>query len=272
MAINNTHLQRWLTGLALGMTLLAIILLSSPFVLTLVAILAILVGITEYNSMVFGDGFKKEKTESILFAILIPLAALHGDPQVMTSLIVFAFISVFIIFLWNIREDRFDVSSVAKVVFGMMYIPLLTSHFILLRKLDQGAFWIILVLVISIVGDTVALYVGKNLGKRKLLEPVSPGKTVEGTLGLMAGGTLGAWIFGYFFLPHVSMIHLLILGLVGGVIGQLGDLCESAIKRNYGKKDASALLPGHGGLLDRLDSLIFVAPFVYYYRIFVIGG
>ena len=117
----------------------------------------------------------------------------------------------------------------------------------------------------------VALYVGKSLGKRKLLEAVSPGKTVEGTLGLIAGATVAACVFGYFWLPQIHWAHFLILGFVGGIIGQLGDLCESAIKRSHGKKDASALLPGHGGLLDRMDSLIFLAPFVYYYRIFVIG-
>ena len=115
------------------------------------------------------------------------------------------------------------------------------------------------------------MYVGKSLGKRKLIALVSPGKTVEGTIGLILGATIAACLFGYFLIPEVSVVHFLILGFVGSIIGQLGDLCESAIKRNYGRKDASSLLPGHGGLMDRMDSLIFIAPFVYYYRIFVIG-
>lgn len=82
---------------------------------------------------------------------------------------------------------------------------------------------------------------------------------------------MAACVLGYFLFPGIAFAHFLVLGFAGSVIGQLGDLCESAIKRSYGKKDASALLPGHGGLMDRLDSLIFVAPFVYYYCIFVIG-
>jgi phosphatidate cytidylyltransferase len=127
------------------------------------------------------------------------------------------------------------------------------------------------VLVIAIIGDTAGLYVGKYFGKNKLSVLVSPGKTVEGTIGLVCGSVASGLIFCYFFLPGQSFFHVFILSLVGSVIGQLGDLCESAIKRNYGVKDASSLLPGHGGLLDRMDSLIFIAPFVYYYRIFVIG-
>ena len=78
-------------------------------------------------------------------------------------------------------------------------------------------------------------------------------------------------IFGYFLFPQVSLVHISIISFVGSIIGQLGDICESAIKRNYGFKDASSLLPGHGGLLDRMDCLIFIAPFVYYYRKFLIG-
>ena len=271
MAIKNGNLQRWLTGVALGVTLLMIILLGSLELLAVVVTLAILIGIWEYNSIVFGQGFRKEKVESLIFAVLIPLIVLLGNSQMLVALLAFAVMTVFIVFLWRVNETNFDVSGVAKVIFGMLYIPLLTSHYILLRKLDSGIYWIIMVLLIAVIGDTVALYVGKSLGKRKLLELVSPGKTVEGTIGLIVGSTLTACLFGYFLFPKIAMVHFLILGLVGGIVGQLGDLCESAIKRNHGKKDASSLLPGHGGLMDRMDSLIFVAPFVYYYRIFVIG-
>lgn len=271
MVIQNSNLQRWLTGIILAVALLLVIVFGPLELLAAVITLCIIGGVWEYNGIVFGHGFLKEKVESLLLAILIPGVVLFGDAQLLVALLAFAIIAVFIVFLWKVNETNFDVSSVAKVIFGMVYIPLLTSHFILLRKLDSGIYWILLVLVISIVGDTVALYVGKSLGKRKLIPLVSPGKTVEGTIGLIVGGTIAAFIFGYYLMPRISLIHFLILGCVAGIIGQLGDLCESAIKRNYGRKDASSLLPGHGGLMDRMDSLIFVAPFVYYYRIFVIG-
>jgi phosphatidate cytidylyltransferase len=144
------------------------------------------------------------------------------------------------------------------------------SYFISLRMMDKGILWIVFVLVLAFIGDIAALYVGKYFGKHKLVPLVSPGKTLEGLAGLVLGSTASCLIFAYFFLPEISLIQIAILACAGSIIGQLGDICESAIKRNYGLKDASSLLPGHGGILDRLDCLIFIAPFVYYYRIFVI--
>ena len=103
------------------------------------------------------------------------------------------------------------------------------------------------VLVLAFAGDTAALYIGKYFGKNKLILSVSPGKTVEGTIALVCGSVIACLIFSYFYFPEMSMVQIFILSFVGSIIGQLGDLCESAIKRNYGLKDASSLLPGHGG-------------------------
>ena len=111
---------------------------------------------------------------------------------------------------------------------------------------------------------------GKYFGKHKLAPFVSPGKTVEGLAGLVFGSTVVCLVFAYCFLPEIPLTQIAIIAFVGSIIGQLGDLCESAIKRTYGLKDAGSLLPGHGGILDRLDCLLFIVPFVYYYRIFVI--
>jgi phosphatidate cytidylyltransferase len=267
----NSFVKRWLTGILLVAVLLAVIIFASAEILTAIITIFIIGGVWEYNRMVFGKGFLKEKIEVNIFAIVIPVVVLFGSSQLLVSVLTFCIISVFILFLWSVKESTFDVLLVAKVMFGIMYIPLLTSHFILLRLLENGVYWILLVLIISIVGDTAGLYIGKYFGKNKLSVLVSPGKTIEGTIGLVVGSVLGSLIFSYFFFPDVSRVHIFIISFVGSIIGQLGDLCESAIKRNYGLKDASSLLPGHGGLLDRMDSLIFTAPFVYYYRIFVIG-
>ncbi|HOE79513.1 MAG TPA: phosphatidate cytidylyltransferase [Smithellaceae bacterium] len=271
MTRKNSNLQRWVTGLVLAGALLAVLICGSLEVLTVLIVLVIVGGVWEYNRIVFGPGFLKEKTVGIIFSLLIPGAFYLGDFQMLAAAVAFMLMAVFIIFLWRVNERTLDIMTVAKVVLGVVYISFLTSHFILLRKLEEGIYWIILVLVIAIIGDTVALYVGKSLGKRKLIPVVSPGKTVEGTIGLIVGATLAACVYGFFFLPGISVVHFVIIGFAGSIIGQLGDLCESAIKRHYGRKDASSLLPGHGGLLDRLDSLIFVAPFAYYYRVFVIG-
>jgi len=267
----NSYVKRWLTGILLAAVMLAVIIFASAEILAAIITIFIIGGVWEYNRIVFGKRFLKEKIEIYIFAVIIPAVVLFGTSQLLVSVLTFCILCVFILFLWSVKESTFDVLLVAKVIFGIMYIPLLTSHFILLRLLENGVYWILLVLIISIVGDTAGLYVGKYFGKNKLSVLVSPGKTIEGTIGLVSGSVLGSLIFSYFFFRDVSCVHILIISFVGSIIGQLGDLCESAIKRNYGLKDASSLLPGHGGLLDRMDSLIFIAPFVYYYRIFVIG-
>ena len=267
----NSIVKRWVTAILLLVVLLSAIVYASAEILTLIITVIIIGGVWEYNRMVFGNGFLKEKIEMYIFSILIPMVTLFGTGQLLVSVLTFCFMSVFIVFLWSVKESTFDVMLVAKVIFGILYIPLLTSHFIMLRLLENGVYWIFLVLIIAIVGDTAGLYVGKYFGKNKLSVLVSPGKTIEGTIGLVIASVLVSLIFCYFVFPDISRVHVIIISFVGSIIGQLGDLCESAIKRNYGLKDASSLLPGHGGLLDRMDSLIFTAPFVYYYRIFVIG-
>jgi phosphatidate cytidylyltransferase len=269
--MENILAKRWITGIILVAIVLVIIIFGSKEALAAVITVAIIGGVCEYNNIVFGRGFIKEKSEGLFFAIIIPLVALFADSQMITAVLAFSVIVVFILFLWSVKESTFDILSVAKVMLGIVYIPFLMSHFILLRKITDGVYWILFILVLAFVGDTLALYVGKYFGKRKLIVLVSPGKTWEGTIALVSGSVVACLIYSYFLLPGISFVHIFILAFVGSIIGQLGDLCESAIKRNYGHKDASSLLPGHGGLLDRLDCLIFIAPFVYYYKIFVIG-
>jgi phosphatidate cytidylyltransferase len=266
----NSYLKRWLTGLILAPLLIIVILFCSEAVFCAVVILVIIGGVWEYNHIVFGNGFVKEKIEGLTFAILIPLFVFFGDNQHLLALMAFAVLLVFILFVLSIKESNFDVLSVAKVIFGMMYIPFLVSYFISLRMMEKGILWILFVLILAFVGDIVALYIGKYFGKHQLAPLVSPGKTLEGLAGLVLGSTMACLIFSYYLFPRVSLMQIAILAFAGSIIGQLGDICESAIKRNYGFKDASSILPGHGGILDRLDCLIFIAPYVYYYRIFLI--
>ena len=267
----NSYLKRWLTGLFLAPLLVIVILFCSKAVFSVVVILFILGGVWEYNHMVFGNGFVKEKIEGLIFAIIIPLFVFFENNQYLLALLAFSVLLVFILFVLLIKESNFDVLSVAKVIFGIMYIPFLMSYFISLRMMEKGITWIFFVLILAFVGDIFALYVGKYFGKHKLAPLVSPGKTVEGFAGLVLGSTIAGLIFSYYFLPEIPLMQIAILAFIVSIIGQLGDICESAIKRSYGFKDASSLLPGHGGILDRLDCLIFIAPFVYYYRIFVIN-
>jgi phosphatidate cytidylyltransferase len=264
------HIKRWISGVIAVPVLFAIIFYGSEGVFTAFITVIILGAVIEYNRMAFNGGFAWERWEGLIVALLIPLAVFSGDFRIVFAIITFSVLGIFIVFLLRINNRSFDIVPVSKLVLGLMYIPFMLSHFILLRISQDGAIWIFFVLVLAFSGDIAAFYVGRNIGKKKLMPLISPGKTVEGTVGLLIGSILGCVLFRSFFYQTISIFHAVILGLLGGILGQLGDLCESAIKRTSGVKDSGSLILGHGGLLDRLDCLIFIAPFVYYYRLFVI--
>ena len=263
------HVKRWIAGVVAVPLLVAIIFYGSEEVFAAFIIIVILGALIEYNRMVFNEGFSREKLQGLVIAVLIPLAASSGDLRIVLAVIAFSMIGVFSLSLVGINGRSIDVVSVSKLVLGFIYIPFMLSHFILMRNMDDGMVWIFFILILAFSGDIAAFYVGRSIGKRKLMPLVSPGKTVEGTVGLLIGSVAGCVLFQHFFLPELPVFHAAALGFLGGIVGQLGDLCESVIKRASGVKDSGSLVIGHGGLLDRLDCLIFIAPFVYYYRIFL---
>ena len=265
------HLKRWITGVIGVIILLGVIIYGTEAIFNGVIVLVIAGAVLEYHGMVFGRGDLWEKGEILIAALLLAAAFIGGDARLVLATLTLSVLAVFFIYLSRIREAAFEIVTVAKVAFGILYIPLTLGHFILVRRSDQGVLWIFVILDLAFAGDIAAFYVGRTWGRRKLLPLVSPGKTEEGILGLVAGSVLGCLIFRQLFLPALPIVHTVVLGIAGSVIGQLGDLCESAIKRASGVKDSGVILPGHGGLLDRLDCLIFIVPFVYYYRLFVIS-
>ena len=183
----NSFIKRWLTGLILAGLIFVIIVFTAPIVLTIVIAIFAVGGMWEYNNIVSGKGISREKIEGAIFAAVIPFLFLFGNSQLILAVLAFSILIIFILFLGSIKEDKFDVISVAKVIFGIMYIPFLISHFILLRIIDQGIMWVLFVLVLAFAGDITALYIGKYFGKHKLIPLISPGKTVEGTIGLVFG-------------------------------------------------------------------------------------
>ena len=126
-------------------------------------------------------------------------------------------------------------------------------------------------LVITWANDTLAYFAGRFLGRHKLYPEVSPNKTWEGFFGGMVGSVVGMFIARAFFFPVFTVADCLVLGIVGGILGPIGDLCESMLKRAYGVKDSGRIIPGHGGILDRIDALLFNAPLVFGYVHFVRG-
>ncbi len=151
------------------------------------------------------------------------------------------------------------------ILFGTVYIGWMLSHLVLLRGLEGGIALIFFVFLVTWASDTAAYYVGSSFGRHKLAPQISPGKTFEGAIGGLAGSVVMAVIAKFGFVPWLDLVDSLVIGLLFGSIGQAGDLFESSLKRHAGVKDSGTLLPGHGGLLDRVDSLIFTSPAFYYY-------
>ena len=159
-------------------------------------------------------------------------------------------------------------------VAGVIYIGWLLSHYVALRELADGRNWVFLALLVTFASDTAAFLVGRSLGRHHMAPRISPNKTWEGAFGGVAGAVLVSLLF---TLPTplglpLSYGQALLLGMMISVAGQLGDLLESWLKRRTGVKDSGCLLPGHGGALDRLDSVILAGPVVYYFVLFALGG
>jgi phosphatidate cytidylyltransferase len=155
---------------------------------------------------------------------------------------------------------------------GLLYVPVLLCVLPLFRRDfgSDGGPWLFVTLALAFGSDTMAYAFGRLFGRHKLYAAVSPGKTVEGAFGGLVGGAAATLGFGTsWLLPGLSVRDALVLGVVGSVLGQLGDLVESMLKRTFGVKDSGAILPGHGGMLDRIDALLFVCPFVYWYATLV---
>lgn len=150
------------------------------------------------------------------------------------------------------------------MTFGVVYIGVLLT-FIALSKKHGGYSWVYITLFVAWFADTLAYFSGRFLGKRKLYPAVSPNKTWAGAVGGLAGSFLAAVVANLWFFPELGWVHGAIVTLVGGLLGQSGDLIESLLKRARNVKDSGNLLPGHGGLLDRIDAVLLIAPWVYLY-------
>jgi phosphatidate cytidylyltransferase len=171
-------------------------------------------------------------------------------------------------YLFRFRDIPSVAARLTATITGIVYAGFLTTYLALFKRLapmSEGGHFVILVLVIAWLADTGGYFAGRFLGKARLYEAVSPKKTWAGAYGGIAGSLAGVLVMKLLFLEWLGWFDVLAIAVVGGVLGQLGDLTESLIKRSVGVKDSGALLPGHGGILDRIDAVLFIAPFVYAY-------
>jgi phosphatidate cytidylyltransferase len=176
------------------------------------------------------------------------------------------------------RDNRRAVFHVSTTIFGVVYVAWLGSHLLLLRELpwqidrdySLGASFVFLAFAVTWAADTGAYLVGSLLGRRPLLPRVSRHKTREGAVGGVVFAALAGWVASVTFAPYLLPAWGIALGAVAAMVGLLGDLFESMLKRDAEIKDTSHVIPGHGGVLDRFDSLLFTVPLIYYFLKFVI--
>jgi phosphatidate cytidylyltransferase len=202
------------------------------------------------------------------FTALLVAGAHHGGDWWAGALALAAVLP----FLWLIVRGNGEraLPDWLHSVGGVLYIGWLGSHLVFLRHLDNGQDWVYLAVFAVFANDTSAYFVGRAIGRTKLVPRISPGKTVEGSLGGILFGALGLVVLNYALGLRVDAWPLIPLAVLVPVAAQLGDLAESLVKRGAGVKDAGVLVPGHGGVLDRLDSVLFTVPVVYYYVLWVI--
>ena len=168
--------------------------------------------------------------------------------------------------LFFVPDNQEGMTFASNATFGLLYLPLLLSTFVELRAINEnGLLWVVLAMVLTWSADTGAYFAGRSFGKTKLFPRVSPKKTMEGVYGGIALTVLVAIGYTQTWLPEVTMLSAGIMGAVLAILSVVGDLVESMMKRAFGVKDSGKFMPGHGGIIDRLDSLLFTFPVVLAY-------
>lgn len=274
------HARRWLTALIILPLLLLVLFKGGTFFFVLLLLVVNGLAQWEFLSMFQPetevDAFRRVKAITLGSVLLLSFCtAQRGAHLCNPSGPLFVLVGIiFVHFLFYLAAYS-HISDLARDLMvnllALLYIPLLLGHFIWLRYLSDGQWWVFWLLAVIMAGDTGAFYSGRAWGQSKLYPQVSPGKTWAGVAGgtaaaVVVGASLGRWA-----LPAMTLAGLVVLAFLLAVVGLLGDLFESMLKRQAQVKDASELLPGHGGMLDRLDSLLFAAPAVVYVRLFIIG-
>ena len=193
--------------------------------------------------------------------------AVLKNQQLMIMIAVMALIVLLMVYVF--RFPKYHANQIMSTYFAFIYAPVLFSFVYLTRELEYGVFFVWMIFISSWISDTCAYCVGMLLGKHKLAPILSPKKSIEGAVGGIIGSAIVGALFGYFIVEKiiteqsVTWIFALI-GAIGSVVSQIGDLAASAIKRNYEIKDYGKLIPGHGGIMDRFDSVLVTAPMIYF--------
>jgi phosphatidate cytidylyltransferase len=267
------HLKRWITGITGSALLVFLLFIGARWPFYLFLFIVSLIGLNEFFNITAKDipRFLRFSTYTLTFILFLIITI---KQILLLPVVVFLFFAVpltFQMFTYTSFDKKWNKEDIAKAVIGAIYIALPISMLILIDTGSKGNIWILFLLAVIFANDTGAFYAGKTIGKHKLYREVSPNKTWEGAFGGLILGLIIAVIFLNIERLKVQSLDIGILCLVIGlsIATQIGDLVESMIKRTYGVKDSGGILPGHGGLLDRIDGLLFAVPVLYAYLAFI---
>jgi len=235
--------------------------LFAGFIMAVVA-----VGLFEYFSMALPD-HPLERAAGLLWGVVIAGGVAARRPELWGAGLAFAVISGLIFPLARPADLTGAVHRLGLSLLGVLYVGFFMPHFVLLRAGGTGWRWVLFTVFAAMGSDSGGYLSGRALGRHKLAPSISPGKTVEGAVGALAGAILIATVCRLIFFAELGGLEAICLGLAISVLAQFGDLCESVLKRAFGAKDSGWIIPGHGGILDRLDSLLFPVVFAYYYAV-----
>jgi phosphatidate cytidylyltransferase len=267
----SSHSKRLLTSFVVLPLLGLVIWKGGRTGFALVVCLAATVCLLEYYAFVLPRETMAVRAAGLTLGLVLAASFHLGGLGATPAVLIATFFGSAMICLARFNPQMPVVEMFYKQITGLVYIPFLLGHLILIRDWNNGVTWTFLIMAVIFAGDTAAYYAGHAFGRHKLALSISPGKTVEGAVaGLVANLLVGA-LFKKCCFPEFGWGCWIALIMVVGVLGQTGDLVESMLKRSVGLKDSGRILPGHGGFLDRIDALIFAAPVLYYFRIYLLS-
>ncbi|HZS46291.1 MAG TPA: phosphatidate cytidylyltransferase [Blastocatellia bacterium] len=263
---------RIISGLILFAVLVFTLWSANPLYFIGLAVVAIALGMHEYYSLAARVGLRCQRWLAFCAGAAIIVGFYYSRIDLIVAALVAVTIIALIAGLFHPENFESSLSSTAATLFGVIYVPLLTSFAIAIKLFDSqgerlGSKLLGLFFLIIIASDTGAYFTGRAIGRHKLAPKISPGKTIEGVIGGLGLSFVAAIISKKLFFAQIPWAHLIILTAILVPVGILGDLSESMLKRGANAKDAASIIPGHGGILDRMDSLLFNAPIIYYYYV-----
>lgn len=252
-------------AISVGLLMGAVLLISLylwPSLFLFVVIIAVVIASLEVSEALDNIGLRVPTAPLIVASIGVVISTSVYGPRGMLAATI---ASVLILMTWRATESTglMAVRDTVSSIFTFIWVPFMASFAVLLFNLENGSHLIIFAIAVPVANDVGGYIFGVFLGKHPMAPSISPKKSWEGFFGSLLAGVLTAALLGKFLLPEIGMIAGIIFGIIMVIVATSGDLCESLIKRDLGVKDMGRLLPGHGGMMDRLDSLLLTAPTLY---------